>query len=424
MKKIVLGIALLLLTGYGFTQDAGNDVPVYSLDKCIEIALANNPNLASAHYNLIGASARVWESAANFWPSLSASGAYGRSMQELAVPEDVFSYSNSARAGLNANWSIFTFGQDYYSYKAQKYNYTSAGFDYQNTVNTTVYNVKQAYYNLIYAIKSVDVFQTSMEQYQSQLASAQSFYKVGIRPKIDVTNAEVNLNTAKLNLITGKNAVMVAYAALNNLMGLTNPGSYRVDDNLTFEEYNITMDAAMSRAFRDRPDYQSAKARTESARYSVNAQKSNYLPDIGLNASYGLSGNRGLNYQNGSVGVNASWTLFDGLSTEMRYKEVKANYQSYQYLEEAARQNIIMDVTQTYSTLTQSGQAVPVAELNVTKAQENLDLAIGRYKVGIGSSLEVTDAESSFSAAKLQYAEALTNYRIALAALLKAMGTK
>ena len=424
MKKLFLP-GLLLLAGFGFAQDNGNkDIPVFSLEKCIEIALANNPNLGAAQSNLLGARARVWESAANFWPSVSASGAYGRSMQELTIPADVFNYSNSARAGLNANWSIFTFGQDYYSFKAQKYNYTSAGFDYQNTVNTTVFNVKQAYYNLIYAIKSADVFQTSVEQYQSQLASAQSFYKVGIRPKIDVTNAEVNLNTAKLNLITGKNAVMVAYATLNNLLGLTNPGTYRVDDNLTFEPYSITMDTAMGNAFQNRPDYLSAKARTESARYSLNAQKSNYLPDIGVNASYGLSGTRGLNYQNGSVGINASWTLFDGLSKEMRYKEAKASYQSYQYLEEASRQNIVMDVTQAYSTLTQSGEAVPVAELNVTKAQENLDLAIGRYKVGIGSSLEVTDAESSFSGAKLQYAQALTNYRIALAALLKAMGTK
>ncbi|MCL2888178.1 MAG: TolC family protein [Elusimicrobia bacterium] len=424
MKKLFL-LGLVLFSGLGFAQQTdGNDIPVYSLDKCIEIALANNPNLGAAQSSLLGAEARVWESASNFWPQISASGSYGRSMQELTVPEDVFSYSNSARAGLNANWSIFTFGQDYYNYKAQKYNYTSAGFNYQNTVITTVYNVKQAYYNLIYAIKSVDVFQTSLEQYQSQLDSAQSFYKVGIRPKIDVTNAQVNLNTAKLALITGKNAVTVAYAALNNLLGLPNPVNYRVDDNLIFEEYNITMDAAMSQAYQNRPDYLAAKANTVSARYSLSAQKSNYLPDIGVNASYGLSGPNGLNYQNGSVGVSASWTLFDGLSTEMRYKEAKANYQSYQYLEEAARQNIIMDVTQAYSTLTQSGEAVPVSEFSVTQAQENLDLALGRYKVGIGSSLEVTDAESSFSSAKLQYAQSLTNYKIALAALLKAMGTK
>ncbi|MGC9022942.1 MAG: TolC family protein, partial [Dissulfurimicrobium sp.] len=83
---------------------------------------------------------------------------------------------------------------------------------------------------------------------------------------------------------------------------------------------------------------------------------------------------------------------------------------------------IFLDVKQAYLNLVEAGERVPVAELGVTQAQENLDLAMGRYKAGIGNPIEVTDSEIALENAKLAYIQALYDYRVAFAALQKAMG--
>ncbi|ACC98727.1 Outer membrane efflux protein [Elusimicrobium minutum Pei191] len=423
-KKIIFMVFIFVPASYILAATPTDEVkiPVYTLDYCIQRALDNNPSLGAASSNLIGAKARVWQSGAVFWPQISANGSWSRSRTE--VMDDIFSYSNKSSAGLSASMNIFSFGKNYLTFRAQQLNYTSAGFDYQTTLNQMVFDVTEAYYNLVYAIISVDVFKTSVQRFEQQLAQAQSFFNVGIRPKIDVTNAEVNLNNAKLNLIRAQNSVRTAYAVLNNLMGLQKVEFYDVDKDLTFEKYFISPEDALSNAYKNRPDLASAVAKTDSAKATLNAARAEYFPDINATASYGASGANSLSTENGSVGINASWALFTGLKTTKKAQEAKASYSTSVYNQESVRQQIIKELTQAYANLTQSEEAIPVAGLNVEKARENLALANGRYKVGVGNSIEVKDAEYSFSEAELSYAQALTEYRIAKANILKSMGMR
>ncbi|MGB2579776.1 outer membrane protein TolC [Elusimicrobium simillimum] len=424
MKKAIFTLLILPLALAVSAQDATQDVniPLYSVDKCIEIALEKNPTLAAAHSNLLGAKAKVWQSGSVFFPQISASGGWSRSRTE--VLDDVFSYGNKVNAGVSASLAVFSFGKDYLAFRAQQLSYTSSDYTYQDTLNKTVYDVKEAYYNLVYAIKSVEVYKTSVQQYEQQLAQAQSFYKVGIRSKIDVTNAEVNLNNAKLNLIKAYNNVKTSYATLNSLMGLKKLELYSVDDDLESEKYEISAEYALTTAYQNRPDLAAAVAKTEASKATLNAQRTNYLPEINASASYGVSGSTSLSRENGSVGLSASWSIFNGLSTTKRVEELKATFMANQYTQEAVRQSIMKDLTQAYANLTQAEEAIPVSKLNVEKAKENLELANGRYKVGIGNSIEVKDAESSYSEAELSYAKSLADYQIAKAYILKSMGKR
>lgn len=398
---------------------------VYTLDKCIESALANNPTLASAAKGLDAAGARVWQSAGVFFPTIGADGRLGRSRSESEESPDDFRYTSSMSAGLSASMPVFTFGKNYYALTAQKASYKASEYDYQNTLNQTVFNVKKAYFNLVYAKKNVRVLEETVKQYETHLKQAQAFYDVGIKPKIDVTNAEVNLNTNKLNLIRAQNSVKTAYASLNNYMGMKNISSgYDVDENVDFVSYEISLESALERALSARPDYLGARARTDVARRNLSVARAQHLPDINANAALGYSGREGLDYENGSIGLSASLPLFNGLRTTMRVSETKDMYEARMYDEEAAKQSVVMDVTQAMAGLEDAQGRIPVAKLNAETAKENFELARGRYNVGIGNNIEVVDAENSYRNAELQYASALTDYRIAMADVLRAVGSR
>lgn len=408
-----------------FFISAAQAAEILTLDMAIDKAVLNNPSLASAQKTLEASGSRVWQSAAVFFPTISASGSISRSREEDTRPSNDYEYSDSMRAGLSADMPLLTFGRNYFALSAQKANYKSSEFDFANTLNQTVFNVKKAYFNLVLAQKTKTVLKDTVKLYEEHLKQAQAFFNVGIRPKIDVTNAEVNLNSNKITLFRAENAVTTAFATLNNLMGIKDSGlEYQVDENIDFVPYQMSLEDAIETALLNRPDFLSAQFRAEASQKTLNAAKAEHFPTISANASYGFRGDKSLEYDNGSVGISASLPLFNGFKTTSRINELSATREARLYDQEASRQNVIMDVTQAVSNLEDAQNRVPVARQSVEVAKENFDLARGRYKVGIGSNIELVDAENSYRNAELQYATALTDYRIAIADALRAVGTK
>jgi len=104
--------------------------------------------------------------------------------------------------------------------------------------------------------------------------------------------------------------------------------------------------------------------------------------------------------------------------------ESKANLNVLSANEEALRQTVFLDVKQAYLNLKEAEESIPAAELVVQQAEENLDLANGRYAAGVGNPVEVTDAQVALSSAKLTFIQTLYDYKIAHANIEKAMGER
>jgi len=123
-----------------------------------------------------------------------------------------------------------------------------------------------------------------------------------------------------------------------------------------------------------------------------------------------------------SAGVTLNFPLFSGFLTNYQVKEAKENLNVQKANEETLRQGIVLDVQQAYLNLLALEDGVAVAELTVQQSRENYDIATGRYNAGVGSPLDVSSALVGLSNAKTNFIAALANYKIAEAALLKAMG--
>ena len=422
MRKFIL-LTIFTLTFLPLFAQENITGAELSLEDCINLTLKYNPSLKAASLNTQVQQNKLAQTRANYLPQVNANASYSRSNQEglTGWGDAQDGYSSS----VSATQLIYDFGKTGLTNKIQKNNYYSAQQDEQNTINEVIYKLKQAYYGVLNAQESRNVYAQSVEQYEQQLKRAKAFYSVGTRPKIDVTTAEVNLNNAKLNLIKGENDLKTAYYNLTNVMGIYDQDpSFTLTNRDTIPDYNITIEEALKEAKNNRPDLLSLELKLENAKRNVSLAKTGYAPSLTANGSYGWSGQDFPLYDRWSVGAGINVPIFSGFSTYNQVKEAQNNMQVAYANLTAKEQAILLDIKSCYFDLEEAKTRIPVADLSRKQAQENYDLAIGRYKVGVGNYIEVKDAETTLSNAKLSYIGAVFDYNLAIANLERAMGKR
>jgi outer membrane protein len=398
-----------------------------NLDRCIAIAIQRQPTIIAAMNTANASQSKIGQAKANYYPqidwtsSASRASVGRRSSFGFETRSVIFnSYSTSA----NLSQLIYDFGKTAEQVKIQSLNHDSSLSDLENVTDQIVLNVKQTYYGLLQAKRNRDVAKETVKQFQQHLDQAKGFFEVGTKPKFDVTKAEVDLSNSKLNMIIAENAVKIAIANLNNAMGFPDAPEYEIEDNLFFKKYEIVFDDAISKAYDNRPDLKAITAKKQAAESSVDFAKKDYYPVLTGNAGYSYAGNIFPLERGWNIGASFSIPVFNGFLTKYQVEEAKANLNVLSANEELLRQTIFLEVQQAYLNLKQAEDSIPTAELGVKQAEENFEIANGRYTAGVGNPIEVTDAEVLLANAKLSYIQALYNYKVSQANLEKAMGVK
>ncbi len=400
---------------------------VLSLDKCIAIALERQPQILAARGTAEADRALVREAESAYYPQINWLTSVSRTARGAATNFGITTAPrtfNFYSTGLSLSQNVFDFGRTAAQVSVDRFNYRAALTDVENTTETIVLNVKTAYFGVLAAVQSRDVAAEAVKQYQLHLDQAQGFYDVGTAPKYDVTKAQVDLGNARINLIKAENGIKQALAALNNAMGITGTLDYTVEDVTGPTEETISFDDALARAYANRPDLKSAVARRQAGESSVSLAKRAYFPSLGGSAGWNYTGNEFPLSRGWNIGLSLNVPVFNGFLTAAQVSQAKSQLTVLRADEDAARLTVFLDVETAYLNLQSAQDLIPVAKLNVTAAQENLDIANGEYKEGLGNPIQVADAEANLSNAKLAYIQALYDFQIARASLEKAMGSR
>jgi outer membrane protein TolC len=441
MKGFIALIMLLapLLPLSGGAEEIIQKGELLSLQRCIEIALMKNPAIVAAKSTVNVNESRVGQSKSNYYPQINWTGGYSRilpvggrsftgSQGGTFGTGDVVSSSGSYdqyTSSFTLSQNIYDFGRTSTQVQIQNLNYDSSKSDFENVADQIILSVKQAYYGVIQAKYNRQVLEDTVRQTQQQLEQARGFYEVGTKPKFDVIRAEVNVSAAKVNLIRAENDYRIAVVNLNNAMGIPGAPEYTLSEDISFARYEITFEEALSRAYENRPDVKSIVAQRQAAEVGIDSAKTGYYPFLTGNASYNWAGGRVDELDHGwNVGAVISFPIFSGFLTKYQVQEAKANLNVLKANEESLRQSVFLEVEQAYLTLRSAEEAIPTAKLGVEQAQENLDIANGRYAAGVGNPIEVTDAEVSLANARLAHILALYADKVAQANLEKAMGMR
>lgn len=400
-----------------------------TLNRCIDVALHKNQAIVAAVNTVEVNRSRVGEARSNYYPQLSATASYDRLRSQPSTSAAVGGTSpfNERTGAITLNQTILDFGRTSSAVDISKMNLASSSSDLSTTEDSTILSVKQAYYAVLQATRNRNVAADVIKQFQLHLDQARGFYEVGTNSKIDVIKAEVDLSNAKLSLINAENAFKIAWVNLNNAMGVPDAPEYTIEDSLSFQQYPITLEQATARAFDNRPDLKSMILKRQAAEENIKLQRSGYYPVLSGNANYAKTAVETpptTTSNSWSVGITLTFPLFNGFLTNNQVAEAKSNLYVLRANEEALRQQIVLDIRQSYLNLQAAEASISTAELASKQAQENLDFANGRYNTGVGNSIEVSDAFATYVSVQAAYISALYNYKIAQANIEKAMGAR
>lgn len=421
MKKVFLSISLLIIFPFiSSSEDIIKPGETLTLKQCIEISLKMHPNITVAISTVNSSKSKVGQAKADFYPQLDLSSGYKR---YSSSSEDTVNTLNEYSGIVTLTQNIYDFGKTAAQVDVHKFNLDSSFSDLDNVRNNIIFNVTEAYYGLLKAGRNRDVAIEAVNQFTHHLELAKGFYEVGIKPKIDLTKAEVDLSNAKLNLIKAENLLRIATVSLNNALGVPYAPVYKIEDNLSFSEYVITFVDAIRRAYENRPDLKSLIAKKNASKSSMDFAKKGYYPTLSGNAEYGWTGEKFPLEKGWILGATISFPIFSGFLTKYQVEEAKENIRTLQANEESLRQDIFLEVQKAFLNSQEAKDRIYTAEITVRQAEENLELAKGRYAAGVGSPIEVTDALVAHSNAKTSYIQALYDHKVAQASLEKAIGS-
>jgi outer membrane protein len=410
---------------------------VLGLLEAIRTALDHQPQLLQARAASEAASARSDEARSSLLPQVSGSAAYQRSTYNFAPRPGQNPAGSTALAG-NSTWATtgyWSFGatlsqliwdfQSFDRYRAAQASAEAQRGTERYTSFQVILGVESAFFAARAGKALMGVARENLANQDAHLRQIEGFVKAGTRPEIDLAQARTDRANARVQLINAENAYLTEKAQLNQAMGVEAPTDYEVADDVlapvTGED--AALDPLLEEAVKQRPDIAALEQQVRAQELTVSAAKGGYFPALGV--STGISDN-GPSFDNLVWNWNATatltWNLFQGGYTSALSSEARANLDNVKAQVAGLRQQVRVDVDQARLAVRASKQALDAAGEALVNARERLRLAEGRYQAGVGSAIELGDAQVALTTAAAQRVQAEYNLSTSRAQLLRALG--
>jgi TolC family type I secretion outer membrane protein len=402
------------------------------LPEATALALRQQPTIRAAQGSLTAAQARIPQARSSYYPRLDL---------QTGVQTGEFESSTTGRRtssdgtfiNIQGRQLIYDFGKTAALVNEARAGSRVAAGELERVRDLVVQNVRQTYFGVLQARRLVAVADAALARSELNLRSARGFFDVGTKPKSDVTRAEVEVANARVGVIRARNLVRFSETSFANALGLDATVPIEIDDTLTYEPVAIDPAQVAVEALGNRPELRQAQARLDASRAQLAGARARYLPDLFVTGNAGYTGDDALIATDGvgtgvafseqwSITGQLTWNLFEGFFTQARVKETQALIETARANYESIELQVRLEVEQAYIAVVEAGERIGATEKAIESAQENLRLAQGRYDAGVGTILELTEAQLSLSNAEADYVRALTDYRIGLAVLDRVAG--
>lgn len=419
-----------------------------TLDDSIAMALKNNPSIKMADADKKSAAWKIDEVKSNKLPSLTFANTDGRAsyssstttkpylgssitatdgtavygVQPLTIPSGA---ANKFENKFTLNVPLYTGGKVEGLVDQARLNFKSADLTVDKTKQQIKLDATSGYYGILQTRNLVKVAQESVDSLAAHLKNVQAQYDVGTVAKSDVLRSEVELANAQQNLIKAQNAYELAVSSFNNVVGLPLDTELTIKDELKYQQYPLSLGDSIKFAMDNRPEVIMANVGIDSAKKGIQVAKAGNLPTVGASATTGWSDDEfpGTKNNNWSVGVSATWSVFDSGLTSSRVKQANASVDKAAEMARQTSDAVQLDVRNAYLSMKEAEKRIDTSKVAVDKAQEDYKIAQVRYSAGVGTNLDVIDAQVALTQAKTNYIQAMYDYNTSKAKLEKAMGT-
>lgn len=291
--------------------------------------------------------------------------------------------------------------------------------------------VQTAFLEYLKAGENTRSMRDSLTRLREQLRIAQAYFEVGLSPRLDVLQAEVDVSEAERLLIEAENTQATTLARLNTLLGFDATAVNTYTGTLREVAFRYTLEQCLELAYRQRPDLCVAQKAVEIARKSQKEVQSDYYPQIegyysmtqsGNTPGMQRSGENGSHVTNWEVGAQATWNVFEWGTTYYADKQAGWQVTKMRYEQENLKLEVGYDIKSKYLAVQEARKRIAVALNSVAQATEAYNVALARYHEHVGTNFDVLDASANLTSAQSSLTGAKADYLTALSQIYVAMG--
>lgn len=418
-----------------------------SLEECIKIGLANNPEISAVTKDIDIAAAQFGSARSGLFPKVNATGGYTHYSDSIRLVQadknsepGVFA-PNIGNAEIGFTYQIFSGGRVINDMAAAEFVRQAAEKKLSFTREELVYNISALYHNIIaqkYVVKSL---QFSNDSLREQVKRIKIMLDVQKAAKVDLLRTEVKLADVEQKLIQETNNLTVSLQVLTTLMGVNSGDGFDTNDaEAIYAQARTDKNEMLARAFAKRKDYLSAKLLLESQAKKVGSTRSGFLPTVTVKGAYGTrwadditdrpassslekypnSNDESVNV--GAIGFTVDIPLFEGGLTMSKVREETMKLSAAQDRLKKLELQMRLDVETAISLIESAHARVKSSRKAVEQAKESLRVEQMKYDLGKGLLVDTLDAQSALLQSEVNYYRAIADYNIGQAKLLFVTG--
>ncbi len=384
--------------------------------EAIALALENNYGIKTANNNVIIAENNSDVLNSGYLPSPSGNAGATLDVQntegqlvngETRTADGV--ETKRYNASVNLNYTLFDGLGRYYNYKRLKEAYQLSELQARETIENTITQLLSVYFEVAQNTENLQTLTKVLDISKERLIRANYQFEFGQNNKLGVLNAEVDINNDSINIITAKQRLISSKRDLNLVMGNALKTEFSIDTTVVFL-LQLKKEILLSKLKTNNVNLLQIDKNINISTYDIKANKSTYLPTLGLSGSYGWNESSNDNplaftIQNTntgfSTGLNLTWNLFDGGSSMTRIKNAKINLENQELQKNEISLTIERDFNNAWDDYQNKLEIYRIQESNIITSKNNFDRTNEQFKIGRATSIEFRQAQINLLNAQL-----------------------
>jgi outer membrane protein len=433
LKRVSIFLLFFILPYIGAAQSSKDAL---GLRDAIESALNANLGIKRSQEEIHAAEAVRHSSITKFLPTLGTSYTYIHRNEERTSPsllsgrDIVTSPQDQYTFATTFTQPIFTGFGLIHEYKLAELGLDRAEVSAKLTRQNVILDAKNAYFSVLKTQKLLDVAHQTVASIASQKEVSENFYKVGLSPLNDLLQSQVQLANAKQQLTIAQNNLEIARTQFNTVLRRPVNMPVLLVDELDYSSFQESLDNCLDIAQKNRLEIQVADLDIEVAEKQVKLTEKDYFPTVNLTGAYARTGDdwdahggEGISDSAGwNVQATASWDFWQWGRTGYGRKEKLARLSQSKYRKTEVLDSINLEVKQSYLRTKEAEQNIVTIEKAVEQAKENLRITEEQYKEQVATQTDVLIAQTLLTQTMTNYFNALYDFKIAHAVLMRALG--
>ncbi|MBI5395204.1 MAG: TolC family protein [Verrucomicrobia bacterium] len=438
--KLSKCLSASLLAAVCIAAPAADAPRALSLREAIQLALAKNPDLATAQHRIAAARAAIQQAEAAFWPRLRVGESYAgtdnaaqafimkMNQRDISLSPGVDFNSPAVTDNFNtkllATYSLYDGGTREATRDAARSGVEARAQTFEAVRNDLVYEVTRAFHAIGKARRFLDAVEAAVKNMEANLKLATNRVEQGAALKTDALDADVWLAEARENRVRARSNLALAETIFRNALGVGESQDLTADASAGVADpasANTAAAGALDTA--QRPEILAAQKAVAAAERQVRAARGGHRPRVNAFASYDVDGSSGGRFADSwMAGVNVEMDVFDGFLTRGKVSEARANLDAAREQLRRVELLVQLDAKQAQLNLGEARARLDTTARAVAQAEQSVQITRDRYTSGLTLLNQLLDSETALTAARQRRAAAEADCQIARAAMDKALG--